>query len=577
MSSYRVLLCYSTQSGTSESLGERFHKEFNELVGHEICKICQINNLESESLENFEIVIFFMSSYGEGEPCDDAIEFFSKLPDIKLNISYSLFGCGNSYYDDYQAAANKLNDELQAKGCKLIGSLGYGNEAENRIYEDFDDWKFDYINKLSEFLNIKLISNSQFNPVYQVIRSNGTNFIRPPFNELNPFVSNISLSSVKRYGSEYIHFNVGLDPTKSRLKYQIGDHIGIYPRNKRDDVIELMKILRIESEDSFKIVPFNRMDSNKWNNLMFPSYVEFFSNFVEINSILTRKLIQDLNKYYITSEYIKGKLDKLVGDKECFFENIVNRKVTFVKLFKQLNIQDNDFSAIDISFILENFGFLKPRYFSISSSEIKDRDNVGVMLKVVKDRINSFDGVCSKTIEDVISDNLDNEIRIFIKKSKFKLPFNISRPLIFICAGSGLAPFRGFLQDICSYADRIAKVGKITLYFGLRQDNDEYFIYKDEFLQFKQLLGGKLDIRLAVSGVTENKKYVQDLLREDSIVIKRLLQEETGCVYVCGSAILGQGVRRALVDVLSEDTAVQTGDHFLKQLTVLGRFKEDVW
>jgi NADPH-ferrihemoprotein reductase len=575
----RVLVCFSTQSGTSQLLAEKFCNEFNELVGYEICKIERISaiNLEQD-YSKYDIIIFFISSYGEGEPCDDGIEFFEKLVTFRQAIKYSLFGCGNTYYDDYQAAAIKLKDALDLNNSTMIGLFGQSNEANNAILDDYEEWKFDYIYKLSEFLNVKLNQVSEFKPIYQILEINGkkTNFARPPYHELNPYATKIDLNSVKRYGRDYLHFDIKLDKDKSRLKYQSGDHVGILPCNNVEDVKELVKILKLDENGPIKVIPYNRMSANKWLNQEYGSYIEFLSKHVEINGILSRQFIKDLIRFFIINKDIENKLFELIVSKEVFVQKVINKKLTFVKLFKNMNIQSEDYNSIDISFILENFGPLKPRYFSISSSASIEKGSVGVMIKLVKDDANLFTGVCSQTISGIVNNKKENELKIFTMKSKFRLPFDLTRPLIFIAAGSGLAPFRGFLQEICFSNNKMNQISEISLYFGLRENNENYYIYKTEMEQFQEILGKKFEIKLAVSQSQQQKNYVQDILLQDSASINDQLQHQQGSLYVCGSVIMGQGVRRALISILGEKSK-QQGDQQLQKLAALGRYREDVW
>ena len=601
----RVLACFSSQSGTSESLAERFCNDLNEKTGDaEISIVQNIGNFEEpetlQKLEEYEIVIFFISSYGEGEPCDDGVTFFETLKRCGTKLKqYSLFGCGNTYYDKYQAAAIALKQLLDANGCILFGEFGEGNEANNSILDDYDAWSFDYVPVLSRLLNVPLKEVSEYVPVYQIQEQSGANAQtpvadRPPYQELKPFVTNIDLATVRKYGSNYVHFDLELHRDKSRLKYQAGDHVGIYPKNSKADVDEMLRILGLNKTVPFKVVPFNRMGSSRWVGKVFHSYREFLTHNVEINGVLSRKLIQDLMGYFIreSATELRGELETLIGSQEVFREKVIDQKLTLVKLFQTLGIaRGTHYETIPVSFVLEYLGPLRPRLFSVSSSECAEPDRVGVMLKLVKDADSSFNGVCSKTIEDVISDPggdaAANRLLIYVTKSKFKLPSTLSRPMLFIGAGSGIAPFRGFLQEICAQPYKLRQVTKIVVYFGLRSLTDEHYLYRESLNQFQTILGDRLLLRLAVSGNTTGttgttsatKQYVQDLLREDAAAVVDQLVGENGHVYVCGDAGgLSRGVRKVLVDVLGAARgSLKSGDQYVQYMQSMGRYREDVW
>lgn len=592
----RVLACYSTQSGTSRRLADKFCSDFNRLTG--LSNLCLAENISSfetqESIKlllNYDLVIFFISSYGQGEPCDDALKFYDTIK--RNNISelqrYSIFGCGNSYYDKYQAAAIELKYILDMYHIEQIGEFGKGDEAQNSIMDDYESWCFDYMNIFSKVLKVKLTDVPDYYPSYQVVNITDNksstfiskNLYKEKFHQQKPFATEINIDSIKRYGSHYIHFDINLHSLESGLKFQTGDHVGIYPINSKDDVDEIIDILGITSNDPFKIIPMNRMNSNEWIGKIYGSYQELLTNDVEINGVLSREIIKDLLNYFIkeSSINIRNELMKVIESRSTFNERILNQQITFTGLFKLFCIErGRDYDNIPISFILENFGPLKPRLFSITNSNSSQRDCVSVVMKFVKNFDNSFIGVCSHTIEDIcINGKLDNKISIYISKSKFKLPFDLSRPLIFIGSGTGIAPFRGFLQEICSSNYKLKQVNKIIVYFGLRDSNND-FIYSESFKEFQSILGDKLDLRIAISGNDENK-YVQDLIKEDSEVIVKNVIENRGYVYVCGDAGgMSKGVKKVIIDIIGDAQGdIKSGDNYVQYMQSMGRYKEDVW
>lgn len=594
MTQSRILACYSSQSGTSESLAERLCNNINKITKIEnFCEVLNISKFEVEiknNLKEIDLIIFFISSYGEGEPCDDGINFFQNLNNYKNDFSllknYSIFGCGNSFYDKYQAVSIKLKEYLDLLNINQIGEFGMSNEANNNVIDDFDSWEFDYLPVLSKNLKFKLIEISTYQPKYEFINvykyNENTILLKPPYQELKPFITNINLNSIQKYGSRYIHFNINLHKDSSKIKYQIGDHVGVYPKNDSKDVNEIIQLLDIKDDLPFKIISMNRMESNRWINKTFKSYNDFLTNEIEINGVLSRKLIKDIIKYFIreSSIEIRNKLNELIKTKEVFNEHVINKKLTLVKLFKKIGIEKGiDYDSIPISFIIENFGLLKPRLFSISSSNMVENDSISVLIKLVKDNTNEFEGICSNTIEKIISGELQNSIPIFINKSKFKLPIDLSRPMIFVGAGSGIAPFRGFLQEICSQPNKIEKITKIIVYFGIHELNNEYFIYKESFETFSKILGEKLILRMAISTGFDGNKYVQDCIREDCDTITKILVDNNGHIFVCGDAGgMSRGVKKTLVDVIGESCGdVKSGDRYVQYLQSMGRYREDVW
>lgn len=598
---YQTLICYSTQSGTSEDLANAFSSELNNLTNDQNSSISRNLNSFSTNIDefkneisNYKIVIFFISSYGEGEPCDDSVKLFESLEkyvsskNSKLDPLipyYSIFGCGNSYYDQYQAAALCFKKMLDLDGSQQIGDFGYGNEAKNGIFDDYTAWSFDYFNVLSQFLDVKFNKIESYNPMYSVIGYNENKPERPtnpPYQELKPFIADINIDSVKKYGDDYLEFEVNLHKNKSRLKYQTGDHVGIYPQNDDENVKKVLKILKLDKNikngDKLKVVPVNRMESNRWLDLTFISYYDLLLNSVEINGVLTRTFIKNLITYFMKNKTVIEQLNQVISSAEVFKTNIIDKRITLIKLFENYEIQQDDYDTIPLSFIMENFGYLKPRLFSITTSDSVNFDSVGVIMKLVKEEHSGFYGVCSKFLENIITGKIENRVPIFIRKSKFKLPMTLSKPLVFIGAGTGIAPFRGFLQDICSQSHKLKQVEKIVIFFGLKELNEKYWLFAQDIEKFQKILGNeKLEFVHVQSSIS--KEYVQDVIKKPPFCenISNYLHEKQGNIFICGDKSgMAAGVRRSLVSILGNDN-VKDGDKYLRYLQSMGRFKEDVW
>jgi NADPH-ferrihemoprotein reductase len=605
-----VLSCYSTQSGTSKFLAEKFAATVNDVCGGNgwnlVCDLINVAGIPAvnemrETFSKYEIVVFFISTFGEGEPCDDSIEFFNHIKELDGDSrKYSLFGCGNSFYDKYQEAAIELKTLLDASGWIQVGEFGKSNEANNSIVDDYSAWLFDYMPVLGKELCITLKHIDEYRPMYLISRAGlgmKAPASRPPYQEFKPFRTNIAIESVVEYGENYVQFDVNLSPKDSRLKYQAGDHIGIYPQNSQEDVAKMLQIVDTTVvTGKIKLMPVNRMESNRLTNKTYESYEELFEKYVEINGVLSRALVKDIAIFFIKNIELKHRILDLVNSKEKFLEEITKNKLTLVKFFEKYAISGPHCDLIPVSFIVENFGYLKPRYFSIASSETVSNDRATVIMKLIREEMGdyAFNGVCSSFIRRILAGKSENQIEIYLRKSKFKLPYDIGRPMVFIGAGTGMAPYRGFLQDLCSSPAKTTKVSKIIVLYGLRAKNSEYWLYSSDIERFQATLGEKLEVHYAVSMGEDGspKQYVQDLLAASSPVkgprdtLEQLIDVETKQpekqmhLYVCGDAAgMAPAVDRALIALFSSGKPkdIKKGHQRLQRMASLGRYSKDVW
>jgi NADPH-ferrihemoprotein reductase len=225
---------------------------------------------------------------------------------------------------------------------------------------------------------------------------------------------------------------------------------------------------------------------------------------------------------------------------------------------------------------------LQPRYYSISSSSKLHPTTVHITAVLVQyetptGRTNN--GVCTTYLK--LKQPSDGEsvprAPIFIRKSQFRLPMKTETPIIMIGPGTGLAPFRGFIQE----RDLAKKDGKVVgdtiLYFGCRKKSEDY-IYQEELEGYEQ--NGSLKLRLAFSRDQPHKIYVTHLLQEDSDKLWEVIGEKKGHVYICGDAKnMATDVRNILLNVIKAkgnmtDTEAQ---QYIKKMETQKRYSADVW
>lgn len=217
---------------------------------------------------------------------------------------------------------------------------------------------------------------------------------------------------------------------------------------------------------------------------------------------------------------------------------------------------------------------LQPRYYSISSSPIVDNNTVCVTAAVVRYKLlgQPREGVTTTYLQDRLE--VRDRCPVFMSRNPdFRLPSNNNVPVILIGPGTGIAPFRAFIQE----KEKQENPGPVYLYFGCRHRNKD-FLYKEELEKWEQ--NGLISLKVAFSRDQSQKVYVQDLLLKDSKLLWQLIDQDKASIYVCGDAKhMAHDVHQALLSVLQSEGQMnlQKSVQCLKELEDNSRYEKDVW
>jgi cytochrome P450/NADPH-cytochrome P450 reductase len=221
---------------------------------------------------------------------------------------------------------------------------------------------------------------------------------------------------------------------------------------------------------------------------------------------------------------------------------------------------------------------LQPRYYSISSSSIVHPKRVAVTVGLLSGqtvRSTPFNGIASTYLHQR---RIDDRVRLALTESDFHLPSDPSTPIVLIGAGTGIAPFIGFIEERAFLRQQGIKCGPIYLYFGCdRPDHD--FLYSNLFeLQNKE----DFHLRAAFSKASDLNhptQFIQDLVFEDNKLIWRLIDSCNASIYVCGHNRLGQGVDQSLQAVVSMNhhVPIDKAESFLEDLKHQRRYVRDIF
>jgi cytochrome P450/NADPH-cytochrome P450 reductase len=358
--------------------------------------------------------------------------------------------------------------------------------------------------------------------------------------------------------------------------YRVGDHLSVVPRNDPALVDSVARRFGFLPADQVRLaVAEGRRAQLPAGEAI--SVGRLLTEFAELQQVATRKQIQIMSQH-TRCPVTKPKLLSLVGDDaasaERYRAEIFERRKSVFDLLDEHPACELPFHAY-----LEMLSLLAPRYYSISSSPSGDPARCSITTAVVEGPANSgrgiYRGVCSNYLAGRrVGDTIHASVRE--TKAGFRLPDDASVPIIMIGPGTGLAPFRGFLQERAAQKTKGAALGPAMLFFGCRHPEQD-FLYAEELKAFAA--DGVCDLYTAFSRAGGQKTYVQHQVAAEKDKVWRLI-EQGAIVYVCGDGgKMEPDVKVALVAICREQSGVDAdaGARWIEELGARNRYVLDVW
>jgi len=606
----RLVVFYGSQTGTAEEFAGRLAKEgarygLKGIVAdpeeENMDDLQQLTELDSELGPC--LAVFMLATYGEGDPTDNAVEFNEKLTNDGMDLSgmkYAVFGLGNKTYEHFNKMGKFADAKLEELGAKRVHILGVGDDDAN-LEDDFITWKEAFwasvciefnIEATSEEFNTrqyehKALQEGDFKPekVYtgEVARLRSYVTQRPPFDVKNPYMGPIKVNTnIHNEGSGRHCLHIEVDIEGSRIRYDAGDHIAVYPTNNLELVDKLASILDINMDQVFTMTNVDE-DSTKKHPFPCPTtYRTALSHYVEITALPRTHILKELS-IYTSDPAEKAKLEEMSSttpEGKAMYQSWVVDSVRHITHI----LEDMPSCKPPIDHVLELLPRLQPRFYSIASSAKVHPTSVHICGVVVEyqtptGRVNK--GVATTWLQNKVptgegEDMVYPKVPVYVRRSQFRLPNRPQTPVIMIGPGTGLAPFRGFIQERAWQKSQGKPVGPTVLYFGCRNKSQDY-IYQDELEGWEK--DGLLTLHTAFSRDQEEKRYVTHCLRETGAAVWDLL-ESGAHLYVCGDAkMMAKDVRNIIGEICRDfgkmsETEAET---FIKKLESQKRYSADVW
>ncbi|MEL6212425.1 MAG: cytochrome P450, partial [Pseudomonadota bacterium] len=576
-----LCVLYGSNLGATESFAREI-AEAGELNGFETT-LAPLDDHVGK-LPDKGAVIIASASYN-GAPPDNAAKFVAWLEQADASavagVSYSVFGCGNrDWASTFQEIPRKIDDRLEALGASRIAPRG---EADAR--EDLDGQFREWFDALWPALGDALDIDVDFTkapdaaPLYEVEPAESVT-ANPVANQTGAIpmtvLANRELQSTDPSNPSprsTRHIEIAMPDGAS---YAPGDHLCVVPVNHPDLVARVLARFGFDHESHVRIHVTGGRRSPFPNNSTF-SVKRLADVCGELQATASRKDVGVLASHTRCPD-TKAKLEALA--KRADNGSDLYRSEVFLKHKSVFDLLE-EFPACELPFavFLELIPWISPRYYSISSSPKADPQRCSITVGVVEGEARSgngtYRGVCSNYLAAA---RVGDVIQAVVKEpsGEFRFPDDPSKPLIMVGPGTGLAPFRGFIQERRARRADGAALGPALLFFGCRRP-DEDFLYEQELKQAAE--DGLITLYTAFSRAGAERVYVQDLIRRERAAVWPLI-EQGASIFVCGDgAAMEPDVKRTLTTLYAEEKDVPFDDAeaWMDALARDGRYNLDVW
>ncbi|TDF34468.1 assimilatory sulfite reductase (NADPH) flavoprotein subunit [Alteromonadaceae bacterium M269] len=541
--SAKMTILYGSQTGNAKGVAENF-KNHAEAAGLNV-QLMNMADFKPKSIKNETHVAIVVSTHGEGDPPDDAIElheFLGSKKAPKLDaLKYSVIGLGDTSYEFFCQTAKDFDQKLSALGAKAVTELVSCDV-------DYDEAAEGWIASVTSKLKDELSKSSQVVAMPGVTLKESAPIVHE-YTKKNPYTATLG-EQIKITGRDSVkdirHVEISLED--SGIQYSPGDALGLWFTNDPALVDEILTILELDGDDA----------------------VNLAGDSMALKAALVEKL--ELTQSY--PNFVKSygensqdeKLKALLATPADLRDYLADRQI--VDVIRDFPVK------IEAQQLVDALRPISPRLYSIASSQAEVEEEVHLTVAVVEydafgqKHLGGASGFLAERLEE------EQEVRVYIENNdNFRLPADPNTPVIMVGPGTGIAPFRAFMQE----RDAQEAEGKNWLFFGNPSFTQD-FLYQVEWQRFVK--DGVLDkISLAFSRDQEHKIYVQHRLLEQGAEVYQWL-EEGAHFYVCGDANqMAKDVHEALISIVEKHGGKNREDaeKYITDLRRAKRYQKDVY
>ncbi|MGR6981809.1 NADPH-dependent assimilatory sulfite reductase flavoprotein subunit [Testudinibacter sp. P27/CKL/0425] len=540
-----VTIISASQTGNARKVAEQLKSRLAATALK--VKLFAAADYKPKNLANERLVLLVTSTQGDGEPPEEAISLhkylFGKKAAQLPQTEFAVLGLGDSSYPDFCQAAKDFDRKFAELGAQRLlerqdCDLDYQTTAEA------------WIERIVECLQAKAsaVPSAVVPPSAAAVSTEVSRTVSR-YNKQNPFTASLAVrQKITARNAEKDVRHLEIDLSGSDLHYQPGDALGVWFNNDPDLIEEILQAVSLSGDEQVRL-----------NEQTFS---------------IRQALIEQLDITQNTPHFVKGYAD-FVGNQtlsaHCATAAAIQDYIQTTPIIGVLQAYPFALSAEQLLGLLRP---LTPRLYSIASAADEVGDEVHVTVGVVRYQ---HDGkIRSGGASSYLADRLpeDGEVRVFIEHNdNFRLPQDNDTPIIMIGSGTGIAPFRAFVQQRA--AEQAS--GKNWLIFGNQHFTDD-FLYQTEWQAFAKE-GYLHRYHFAWSRDQAEKIYVQHKIREQAQAVWQWLQQGAH-IYVCGDASkMAKDVEQALLEVIAQqgELSAEQADDYLDELRQAKRYQRDVY
>ncbi|KAE8354287.1 hypothetical protein BDV28DRAFT_87587 [Aspergillus coremiiformis] len=632
-----ALICYGSETGNAQEVAEELGALAERL--HFMTQISEMNHIKPEALSSYTIVVFAISTTGQGDLPANARTFWrslllKRLPRTFLDgVTFTSFGLGDSSYPKFNWAARKLCKRLLQLGAREIYLSGEADQQHPEGLEGtFIPWITDFRNHLLDTYPLPegqhpIPDDVQLPPKWVLQVQHQSSLPKPDPAVQGAQGQNVSVeNSISRLEHDVrpipdtltatLIQNKRVTPPKhwqdvrhvsltvpDSVTYVPGDMVSITPKNFAEDVHALIQMMGWEeqADQLVSLIPADTQHATE--DLPLPPIPKLESypkltlralvmDYLDIRAIPRRRFFSEI-AHYTNDEMQKERLLEFTNpeflDELWDYTSRPRRSILEVL---------HEFNTVKIPWqhATSVFPILRGRQFSIASGgELKRTPDGGakfelliaiVKYKTIIKRIR--EGVCTKYISVL---QPGSTMKVHLQRGGLNSSLGqLTGPTVLVGPGTGVAPLRSMIWEKASFVRAYKEenggvepsIGPTILLFGGRNRTADFF-FDEEWQQLSKLV--KLEVFAAFSRDQKQKVYVQDVIRDNFALFFRLLHEMSGSVYVCGSSgRMPQAVREALIEAFQNGGGIEDerfsreeAEEYLLGMEKSGRYKQETW
>lgn len=537
-----ITIISASQTGNARKVAEQLKTKLS--VAHTV-NLISAGEYKAKKINQEQILLLVTSTQGDGEPPEEALNLhrflFGKKAPLLTGVEFAVLGLGDSSYPNFCQAGKDFDQRLAELGASRLQPL---TECDLDYQATADAW----IEQIAHYLDQHNSGAANTTPQTAIVTATQENTANQYTRE-HPFPATLSVRQkiTGRHSNKDVE-HIEIDLSGSGLTYQVGDALGVWFSNDSDLVSEVLQAVGLSGDES---VTHNQQTLSLREALttqfeLTQNNAKFVQNYAEINP--------------------QPALTALVADRQQLQQ--------YVQQTPLIGVLQEYPATLTVTQLLGLLRPLTPRLYSIASAQSEVGEEVHLTVGVVRYQFNdkTYTGGASGFLGERLAE--DQQVNVFVETNPhFRLPTNSQADVIMIGAGTGVAPFRAFMQQRA--VDEAE--GRNWLFFG-NQTFTEDFLYQQEWQEFaKQGLLHRY--HFAWSRDQQQKVYVQDKIREQAQELWQWLQAGA-YIYVCGDANkMAKDVEKALLDVISQQGNLdqEQAEDYLAELREQKRYQRDVY